>query len=162
MSLLVLYILNSIKFKKNIGCCTWDKALLDKALPWRWITGEQLSRKGPRLLVTAGLAQASKCVFTAEGQNALGCTKHSIGSQKKWLSCYILYWCSLTLNIVCSSGLHSVKRMVRHLESTQRRTTKLITGLQGMLCGSNLMSVFSNMQHGPSTCTWCWFFSTFS
>ncbi|XP_040409366.1 protein quaking isoform X20 [Cygnus olor] len=33
-------------------------------------------------------------------------------------------WCSLTLNIACSSGLHDIKRLSRSLK-VQRRTTKL-------------------------------------
>lgn len=69
----------------------------------------------------------------------------------------MLYLVLVQPDLVCISGLHSIKRMVRHLESTQRRTAKLIAGLQGMPCDINLMSVFSNTQHGRSTCT-SWFF----
>lgn len=51
--------------------------------------------------------------------------------QKKWSSLCIQYWCGLTCS--ASAGPHSLKRMWRSLK-VQRKSTKLVKGLETMSC----------------------------
>lgn len=55
----------------------------------------------------------------AASQGALN--TEQLSSPKRWFSHSMLCWCSLSLNIVCCSGLHDIKRMLRFLKVSRGR-----------------------------------------
>lgn len=62
-------------------------------------------------------------------------------SQKRSFSCCVQCWCSLTLNVACSSGLHNVKKDVKVLENVQRRAAKLEKELGCLSCEHRLRTL---------------------
>lgn len=55
----------------------------------------------------------------AASQGALN--TEQLSSPKRWFSHSMLCWCSLSLNIVCCSGLHDIKRTLRFLKVSRGR-----------------------------------------
>ena len=108
--------------RPNAEFCPWDGVTPGTSINWErsgWRAALQKGIWGCRS--TADSIGASSVSWQPGGQTASWGASNTAeaAGEKRWLSCCLQGWCSLTLSTVCSSGPHNLRRMWRSLNASR-------------------------------------------